>query len=75
MLSIFILFPELTINEAKIDDLGIRFPDFTSKNVSDIPAEDSTFLELPKQDTNEKMGITFGQIYTIVIHYLMITYK
>nr|XP_022287642.1 uncharacterized protein LOC111100229 isoform X1 [Crassostrea virginica]XP_022287725.1 uncharacterized protein LOC111100229 isoform X1 [Crassostrea virginica] len=50
---------ELTINEAKIDDLGIRFPDFTSKNVSDIPAEDSTFLELPKQDTNEKMEFNY----------------
>ena len=47
---------ELTINKTKIDETGIRFPDFSSSNVSEDTEEFSTFLELPKQDTKAEKG-------------------
>nr|XP_034315952.1 adhesion G protein-coupled receptor E3 isoform X2 [Crassostrea gigas] len=40
---------ELIINQAKLDETGIRFPHENSNNVSQGSEKISTFLELPKQ--------------------------
>lgn len=56
--EIFIVFPlELTINQTKIDESGIRFPEISTNNVSGNSEQIPTFLELPKQDTKSEKGM------------------
>uniref|UniRef100_A0A8W8NGZ6 Ig-like domain-containing protein n=1 Tax=Magallana gigas TaxID=29159 RepID=A0A8W8NGZ6_MAGGI len=45
---------ELTINQTKIDETGIRFPEISTNNVSGNFEQIPTFLELPKQDTKSE---------------------
>ncbi|XP_078327318.1 uncharacterized protein LOC144623098 [Crassostrea virginica] len=49
---------ELTINKTKIDETGIRFPEVTSKNSTEVSDTVSTFFELGKQKrkTDKAMG-------------------
>ncbi|XP_078327322.1 uncharacterized protein LOC144623100 [Crassostrea virginica] len=49
---------ELTINKTKIDETGIRFPEVTSKNSTEVSDTVSTFFELVKQKrkTDKAMG-------------------
>ena len=50
------VFSELTINKAKIDETGIRFPEVTSKNSTEGSDTDSTFFELGKQKRKTDKG-------------------
>lgn len=47
----------VTINQAKIDETEIYFPDVTSANPSYGSEESSSFLELPKQKAKFEKGI------------------
>lgn len=44
------------INQTKINEIGLRFPDVSTKNVSGSSEQILTYLELPKQDTKVKQG-------------------
>ncbi|XP_065925905.1 adhesion G protein-coupled receptor B1 [Magallana gigas] len=50
---------ELVINQTKIDETGIRFPDEQSNNVSQNSKEHPTVLELPKQASNATKAINY----------------
>uniref|UniRef100_A0A8W8NH25 Uncharacterized protein n=1 Tax=Magallana gigas TaxID=29159 RepID=A0A8W8NH25_MAGGI len=50
---------ELTINQTKIDETGIRFPEISTNNVSGNSEQIPTFLELPKQDTKSEKAINY----------------
>ncbi|XP_052693314.1 adhesion G protein-coupled receptor E3-like isoform X3 [Crassostrea angulata] len=50
---------ELVINQTKIDETRIRFPDEQSNKVSPNPEESLTFLELPKQASNATKAINY----------------
>uniref|UniRef100_A0A8W8P2P9 Uncharacterized protein n=1 Tax=Magallana gigas TaxID=29159 RepID=A0A8W8P2P9_MAGGI len=50
---------ELVINQTKTDETGIRFPEEQSNNVSQNSEEIPTFLELPKQASNDIKAINF----------------
>lgn len=55
---LFFFFHEgVTINQAKIDETEIHFPDVTSTNPSHGSEESSSFLELPKQKAKVEKGI------------------
>lgn len=47
----------MKINQAKIDETEIHFPDVTSTNPSHGSEESSSFLELPKQKAKVEKGI------------------
>lgn len=47
---------ELSIDNRKIDETGIRFPDVASTNDSENVEERSTYLELPKQEAKVEKG-------------------
>lgn len=47
---------ELSIDNRKIDETGIRFPDVASSNDSKNVEERLTFLELPKQEAKVEKG-------------------
>lgn len=47
----------VAINQAKIDETEIHFPDVTSTNPSHDSEESSSFLELPKQKAKFEKGI------------------
>lgn len=49
-------FKELVINQTKIDETEIRFPDEQSNNVSVNSEEILTFLKLPRQTSNATKG-------------------
>lgn len=51
--------PELTIYQTKLDGSDIRFPEVSSCNTSDNANEMTTFLALPKQNTNASKGKYF----------------
>ena len=53
--SVF-FFTELTINKTKIDETGIRFPEVTSKNSTEVSDTVSTFFELGKQKRKTDKG-------------------
>lgn len=46
----------MTINQAKIDETEIHFPDVTSTNPSHGSEESLSFLELPKQKAKVEKG-------------------
>lgn len=55
---LFFFFHEgVTINQAKIDETEIHFPDVTSTNPSHGSEESLSFLELPKQKAKVEKGI------------------
>lgn len=55
--SWFFYSQELVINQTKIDERGVRFPDAKSTNISESSEEISSFIELPKQDAKSGKGI------------------
>ncbi|XP_065940926.1 adhesion G protein-coupled receptor B1-like [Magallana gigas] len=59
---------ELTINQTRIDETGIRFPDVPANNMSGSSEQISTFLELPKQEKKVK-----NDIYYVAIIYKTIS--
>ncbi|XP_065928644.1 adhesion G-protein coupled receptor D1-like isoform X3 [Magallana gigas] len=50
---------ELSIDNRKIDETGIRFPDVASTNDSENVEERSTYLELPKQEAKVEKAINY----------------
>lgn len=62
-------FKELVINQTKTDETGIRFPEEQSNNVSQNSEEIPTFLELPKQASNDIKGKTkFSSLYAFIVN-------
>lgn len=57
MISVSFFHEGVTINQAKIDETEIHFPDVTSANPSYGSEESSSFLELPKQKAKFEKGI------------------
>lgn len=49
----------VTINQAKIDETEIHFPDVTLIDPSHGSEESSSFLELPKQKAKFEKGIYY----------------
>ncbi|XP_065942667.1 uncharacterized protein [Magallana gigas] len=50
---------ELTVNQTKIDETGIRFPVVSPSNTSEITEKNPTFLELPKQNMKAENAINY----------------
>lgn len=75
--KIFIVFHlELTINQTKIDETGIRFPDISTNNVSGSSEQIPTFLELPKQDTKSEKGMDWiYHLFTIALGWFTVWLK
>lgn len=68
-------FKELVINQTKIDETGIRFPDEHSNNVSQNSGEIPTFLELPKQASNATKGTKIFCVYYMHLLLMVIMQK
>lgn len=51
---------ELTINQTKIDESGLRFPDVSTNNLSGSSEQTPTYFVLPKQDSKTEKGIKYS---------------
>nr|XP_034314353.1 adhesion G protein-coupled receptor E1 isoform X4 [Crassostrea gigas] len=50
---------ELTINQTKIDESGLRFPDVSTNNLSGSSEQTPTYFVLPKQDSKTEKAINY----------------